>query len=148
MNTFMHIRSQRFQVSPGEDQEVVNEGMYGKAVAQYLQARLQGRGYEAPFICCEDWGWWVDLKGAPFSFGVAIYCGPQKGGLLDYFCTVGPPQPRMWNWRKFRFVETAPWKQKLHADLLAIFGGDPEIELVDPALDSPCSEDSDPSDPC
>ncbi len=40
---------------PGEDDELVNEGMYGKACSQYLQANLACRGYSVPFVVCEDW---------------------------------------------------------------------------------------------
>ena len=72
MKTFIHIRSTRFPILPGEEEELLNEGTYGKALAEYLQAELAKRGYDAPFVCCEDWGWWVELK-APFTFGVCIY---------------------------------------------------------------------------
>ncbi len=120
----------------------MNEGMYGKALAQYLQTKLRERGYEAPFVCCEDWGWWVELKGPPFPFGVCIYAAPgQKPPApdrpADYVCTDGAVGPRQWSWRKFRFVDTAPWVQKLHADLLAIFQADPEVETCGVSDDFP-----------
>ena len=72
MDKLIHIRSAKFPILPGEREELVNEGMYGKALAQYLQGKLRERGYAAPFICCEDWGWWVELKAAPVAFGVCI----------------------------------------------------------------------------
>jgi len=56
---FIHIKSEKFPVLPGEDAELVNEGTYGKALAQYLEARLRERAYEVPTYCCEDWGWWI-----------------------------------------------------------------------------------------
>jgi len=56
MDKFIHIRSTKFPILPGEKEELVNEGMYGKALAQYLQGKLKDRGYDAPFICCEDYG--------------------------------------------------------------------------------------------
>ena len=62
---FIQIRSSKFPILPGEKEELVNEGMYGKALAQYLQAKLTGRGYEAPFVCCEDWGWLGRAEGRP-----------------------------------------------------------------------------------
>ncbi len=37
---------------PGEERDMVNEGMVGKALALHLQERLQRSGYDAPFICC------------------------------------------------------------------------------------------------
>ena len=56
MDEFIHIRSRKFPVLPGEREELINDGLYGRAVAQYLQAKLGERGYDAPFFCCEDWG--------------------------------------------------------------------------------------------
>lgn len=37
---FIHIRSDRFPVLPGEEDELVNEGTYGKALSQCLKDRL------------------------------------------------------------------------------------------------------------
>jgi len=141
MEKFIHIRSAKFPILPGEDQELVNEGMYGKAVAQYLQAKLKDRGYDVPFLCCEDWGWFVRLKNAPFDFGVCIYCQPERNGLLDFFCTDAAVGPRQWSWKKFRFVDTTPWAEKLHNDLVSIFRADPEVELVGADLEEPYPKD-------
>jgi hypothetical protein len=141
MGQFIHIRSAKFPILPGEKEELVNDGMYGKALAEYLQAKLKERGYYAPFVCCEDWGWWVELKNAPFAFGVCIYCGPKTDGMLDLFCTDGATSSRIWSWRKFAFIDTAPWAQKLHGDLVAIFRSDGEIEVVSTSLDEPFAEE-------
>ena len=116
---------------------MVNEGTYGKALALYLQERLKGRGYDAPFICCEDWGWWVDLKNAPFAFGACIYSGPPKEGPLDLYCTDGAPALKKWSWRQFRFLDTTPYVDKLHSDLVSIFKADPDVQVISTDLDSP-----------
>jgi hypothetical protein len=131
MDKFIHIRSSKFPILPGEKEELVNDGMYGKALAEYLQARLREQGYEAPFVCCEDWGWWIELKTAPFAFGVCIYSGPEEDGPVDFACTSGAIAPRKWSWKRFRFVETSPWVDKLHEDLLAVFRADKEVEIVE-----------------
>jgi hypothetical protein len=47
-NAFIHIRSAKFPILPGEDGELVHPGMYGKAHAHYLQERLIG-----PIGLCE-----------------------------------------------------------------------------------------------
>ena len=140
MDKFIHIRSPKFAILPGEKDELVNAGMYGKALAQYLQGKLKERGYEAPFFCCEDWGWWIELKGAPFTFGVCIYCGPERGGLLDLFCTDGAAAPKQWSWRKFKFIDTTTWSAKLQRDLISIFQSDPEVEIVGIDVDPPTME--------
>lgn len=130
MDKFIHIRCAKFPILPGETEELVNEGMYGKALALYLQSQLQERGYHAPFVCCEDWGWWVELKGAPFAFGVCIYCGPIEDGPSEFLCTDGAAAKRKWSWKQFRLVDTTPWVDRLHTDLLAIFKADPDVKII------------------
>ena len=140
MDKFIHIRSAKFPILAGEKEELVNEGMYGKALAEYLQVKLRERGYDAPFVCCGDWGWWVELKTAPFTFGVCIYCGPEGDGPLDLFCTDGATARRKWSWRKFRFVDTTPYVHKLHEDMVCIFRADREVQVLSTSLDSPFAE--------
>jgi hypothetical protein len=130
MGEFIHIRSSRFPILPGEADELVNEGTYGKALAEYVQAKLNECGYDAPFLCCEDWGWWVELKGAPFAFGVCVYSKPGDEAPVEFLCTDGAAGPRQWSWKRFRFVETAPWVSKLQKDLVEIFKGDPAVEVL------------------
>ncbi len=130
MEKFIHIKSKKFPVLEGEEHELENEGTFGRALAEYLQTKLRGRDYDAPKIYAEDWGWWVDLKSAPFHFGVCIYSNPEDKSPLNFVCTDGAPGPRTWVWRKFRFVDTSPWAKKLHENLLAIFEQDPDIEIV------------------
>lgn len=130
MGKFIQIRTAKFPRLPGEDAELVNEGMYGKALALYLQTKLIERGYDAPFVCCEDWGWWVELMGQPFALGVCIYCGPFATEPTEFVCTDGSAGTRQWSWAKFRFIETKPATDRLVADLLAIFADDAEIQVV------------------
>jgi hypothetical protein len=95
-----------------------------------LRRKVANLGYAAPFVCCEDWGWWVELKGTPFAFGVCVYSGPEEEGPVDFVCNSGLSKGRKWSWKKFRFVETAPWVNQLDADLLTIFRSDPDVEIV------------------
>jgi hypothetical protein len=135
MDKFIHIRSPKFPILPGEKDELVNEGMYGKAVAAYLQVKLRDRGYEVPFFCCEDWGWWVELKNAPFGFGVCIYCGPGRDGPLDFFCTDGAVGRRKWSWRRFRFVQGSGFRvPPLHAPGPVSHRAEPPLHAPEPAL--------------
>ncbi len=141
MKKFIQIRSPKFPILPGEKEELVNEGMYGKAVAEYLKAKLKAHGYDVPFYCCEDWGWWVEIKSAPFGFGVCIYCGPARDGPMDFFCTDGAHTQKKWSWKMFRFVDTTPWVDRLHNDIVAIFRADPEVLLIRTDLDEPFADD-------
>lgn len=137
MNRFIHIRSDKFPILPGEENELVNPGTYGKALAQYLQRKLTEKEYDAPFVCCEDWGWWVELKGVPFAFGVCIYSRSAGNGTVDYVCTDGAAGPRRWSWKRMRFIATRPWAQKLHEDLMAVFQADEQVALLGVTEDFP-----------
>jgi hypothetical protein len=131
LKRFVHIHSPKFALMPGEKDEVVNEGIYGKALAIYLKEKLTLRGYRIPFYCCEDWGWWVHIEGAPFLFGICIYGWPLgESEQLDIWCGDSFHKPRKWSWRKWRFLDTAPFASRLQQDLLAIFHEDPEVTVL------------------
>jgi hypothetical protein len=131
MGKFIHIRSSKFPILPGEKEELVNEGIYGKALAEYLQGRLNERGYDAPFVCCEDWGWWVEVRGAPFPFGVCVYGRTDEANsLTEFVCTDGAVGPRQWSWRRFRFLDTTEWVERLHEELLSVFRADREVQTL------------------
>jgi hypothetical protein len=141
MGAFIRVRSPKFAPLPGEAAELVNEGLYGKALAKYLVEKLRQRGYDTPFHCCEDWGWWVELRGYPFTFGVCIYGSELKDGQLDLYVTDGTVAARQWSWRQFRFVSTADAVGKLRKDLIAIFSEDPDVRLLGIDLESPFADD-------
>src|SRR6185295_15881523 len=123
------IRSSKFPIMTGEKEELVNPGMYGKALSIYLQEELKRREWNVPFFCCEDWGWWVEVKAPEITMGIRIYTQVdyQYGSDLpdkspsEYLCEIGFFKDWAWSWRKFRSVDTRPCTQKLLDELLAIF---------------------------
>ena len=126
----IHIKSAKFPVLPGEDSEVYNEGTYGKALAEYLQARLQEHGYVVPYFGCEDWGWWVEVKGFPFGAGLGIYATARLPETRELCVAVNPAPGRRWSWSRFRIVDTTAAVTKLFSDLTAIFQADPDVEVL------------------
>jgi hypothetical protein len=104
-NPFIHIKSAKFPVLPEEDDELVNEGTYGKALAQYLESRLKDRGYDVPFICCEDWGWWVEIRGQPFALGLCVYGGRSLAEAQELCFFISMERGRRWSWTRFRFID-------------------------------------------
>jgi len=143
---FIHIKAAKFPVLPGEDEELVNPGTYGKALAQYLEVRLKEKAYEVPFICCEDWGWWVEIKGLPFATGVCVYATSDLPENHELCIAVAPTPGSRWSWRRFRPIDTTPYVTKLLADLTAVFTSDPEVEVLGFPEDSPLSEPPPPED--
>lgn len=135
---FLHIRSPKLRILPGEDDELVNEGMYGKACAQYLQSNLANRGYSIPFVVCEDWGWWVEVKGLDFTCGIGVY-GLQidDSDDLDLCVTVLTPKGRKWNWTKLRSIDTSAEVDRLHDAIRSIFEDDVDVTIVCESSDFP-----------
>lgn len=127
---FIHIKSAKFPVLAGEDEELVNEGTYGKALAQYLEARLAERGYSVPFICCEDWGWWVEIEGYPVVTGVCVYAMEDLPQSEELVVAVAPEPGLRRSWRRFRRVDTTEIATKLQATLVDVFTADPEVEVL------------------
>lgn len=137
---FVHVRSSKFPAMPGEEDELINPGMYGKALATHLQERLLEKGYGSPLYCCEDWGWWVAVKHGDFSSGVCIYCIRQSENEQEYCVCTGSKPGRRWSWRKFRMMDFTPSVMKLDGDLRLIFASDPEVEVVGFPEDMPLIE--------
>jgi hypothetical protein len=137
-NSFFHIRSNKLRILPGEDDEIVNEGMYGKACAEYLQQALVGRGYSVPFFVCEDWGWWLEIKGLDFTCGIGIY-GLQidESDALDLCVTVLTPKGKKWNWLKLRSIDTSPEINELHDTIRSVFVDDEDIVVLSESDDFP-----------
>jgi hypothetical protein len=116
---------------PGEDDELVNEGMYGKACALYLQANLARHGYNTPFVVCEDWGWWVEVSGFDFACGVGVY-GMRIEGTegLDLCVTVFPTKGKKWHWRKLRTIDNTQEVDRLHKAIRDILESDADVVVI------------------
>lgn len=130
MAKFFHIRSAKFPVLPGEEEELVNPDTYGKALALFLQERLGARDYEVPSICCEDWGWWVSLCLPGKPIGLCCYRAHSEDGECEFACSTSLEKARSWSWKRFGFIDLSDELARLEADLKAIFDADPDIELL------------------
>jgi hypothetical protein len=123
---------------PGEDDELVNEGMYGKAFAMYLQKTLAERGYQTPNVVCEDWGWWVTIAGLHFPCGIGIYgARMDTSDDLDLCVTVLISKRKRWSWGKLRFVDNTLEIEKLHQTIREICDADQDINVVSETPDFP-----------
>jgi hypothetical protein len=84
----LEFESSAFPVIPGEDEEI-NPGIYGKALAQWLAEQLRAAGYSPGEVIAEDFGWCVPVKSEPHSLYVA--------------CASTEERPN--HWRVFAFTE-------------------------------------------
>ena len=144
LNTpFLRIVTKKFQKLDGEDEELVNEGMYGKSLSIFLQSQLISIGYQVPFYTNEDWGWWVEVSGIKGLEGICIYSNLGDDGIIyEYVIKVAFKEGKKWNWKNFRFISTVNEEQlifleKLNQDLIAIFTSEIGIDLVEKHTDFP-----------
>ena len=132
MDGFIHIRSDKFPALEGEEQELVNEGMYGRALSQYLCVKLTEHGYQCSDPFCEDWGWAVLVSCNGVSTMICIYSDPTQESPTDFACTADGPK-RKWSWRRFRYVNTEPheeWYSRFRDRLFSVFRDDSEVEVL------------------
>jgi hypothetical protein len=117
-------------VLPGEDDELINPGTYGKALAEYLRQCLRERSINAPFTCCEDWGWWVEVKDLPFVAGVCVYATDEMPETKEFCVSVSPAPERRWSWSRFRVVDTSRDVGRILSAVTSILEADPEVEIL------------------
>ena len=153
-NQFIEIDAPHLCVMEGESEELCNDGIYGKALAQYLQSHLISLGYDVPCIVCEDWGWYVPAETSGFRIALCVYGFPQHnqeamatnstdpdGAAIDPYSelpgtplslcvTIGTQPRKYWDWRKFRRIDRSHMIAKLMQDLISIFESDSQVAIL------------------
>ncbi|MCH9828664.1 MAG: hypothetical protein K0U79_13060 [Gammaproteobacteria bacterium] len=125
------IETKKFPILPGEDEELTNERMYGKALCQYLQAELPRTGINVPSYCNEDWGWWVAVERGDFKMGLCIYSDP--GAATDpkkYALLPSVHQTKKWSWSKFKPIDVSLDVLELMATVERVLKSDKDIAAV------------------
>ena len=129
--TCIELHTKKFPILEGEDDEIVNESMYGKALCQYLERELPKAGLEVPSFLCEDWGWWIEVKNSEFVLGLQIYSdseageNPEKHALMSSISK----SPK-WSWKNFRKVDLTDEVTAIMNKIEQILLKDPDIYLV------------------
>jgi hypothetical protein len=99
------IESKKFPILPGEEAEITNARMYGRALCQYLQSKLPLAGIRVPTYCNEDWGWWLEVERGSFKMGLCIYSDPEANGDPERYTLVPAiHQAKRWSWAKFKTI--------------------------------------------
>ena len=90
MKTQVTFRSSKFPPYDGEE-ELINPGLWGKRLAEYLVQKLTLLGIQSEEIIAEDWGWYIPIKND--SLTLAICCGHQNGDDDEFLCFTEPSSP-------------------------------------------------------
>lgn len=125
------IESKKFPILPGEDDEITNERMYGKALCQYLQSELPRAGIDVPAYCNEDWGWWLEVERGAFTMGLCVYSDPAAMGDPEKYALVPSIQhEKKWLWAKLKKVDVAKDVLELVDIVERVLKSDKEIPVV------------------
>src|SRR5437899_6119981 len=90
MKTQVEFRSSKFPPYEGEE-EMINPGLWGKRLAEYLVQKLAERQIKTAEIIAEDWGWYIQVENE--GFRLAICCGHQYGDDDQFLCFTDPSSP-------------------------------------------------------
>jgi hypothetical protein len=123
--TQVEFRSDLFPPEPGED-ELVNPGLFGKRLAEFLLAGLRRAGFDCREPFPEDWGWCIQVSNDVVPLWIG--CGHQDGPSDQFLCFIEPHQPVI---RKLlRKIDTRPAVEPLQRALADLLAAEPGITDV------------------
>ena len=104
--TCIEIHTKKFPILLGEDDEIVNDGMYGKALCQYLGNELPKHKIQIPYSGNEDWGWLIRAKTNDFTLDLQIYSDSESGQNPEKYAIMSSvTEQKKWSWKKFKKIE-------------------------------------------
>jgi hypothetical protein len=101
VKTHVEFRSNDFPPYPEED-ELVNPGLFGKRLAEFLVAGLRAEGFEVDEPAAEDWGWYFFVTNEDFP--IIINCANYAEYPDGFLCFIEPDKPVIR--RLFRKIDT------------------------------------------
>ena len=126
----LKVISERFRPLPGENEEIVNPGNYGKALALLLKENLEIEGYKFAFLIAEDFGWWLEVENSPFHLGIIIVREPSSDSEDEHLCQLSCKNGKAWSWKKLRFVDRTTYLSVLWPKIIKILEREPDISLI------------------
>ena len=129
--TCLLIKTRKFPILVGEDDEVTNEHMYGKALCKYLESELPTVGIDVPFFCNEDWGWWLEVQRGAFKMGLCIYSDPDARGDPERYAVMpSMKNGKSWSWSRFSTVDVAKDVLEVIDVVAKLLTSDKDIPIV------------------
>jgi len=112
MLTHVEFRAPRFLTSDADDQ-ALNPGVRGKALASFLYDALRSAGIETGEPYAEDWGWVVPVVNDEFELWVG--CGYYAEYADGFLCFIEPHTPTIRRW--LRKIQTRSRLEQLQRAL-------------------------------
>jgi hypothetical protein len=122
MKTHAEFRSKKFPPYDGEE-ELINPGLWGKRLAEYLVQKLSEKGIKTEKIVAEDWGWYIPVQNEEFR--LAVCCGHQNGDDDEFLCFTHPSKPVVK--KILKSIDATPQLTRLIEALQQILSSDAEI---------------------
>jgi hypothetical protein len=117
--------SQHFKPIHGEDEQT-NPGRFGKALAEWLAARLNERGVSTESVVPEDFGWAIVVYRQPFKLWLG--CGNTEGSTTEW--SIFPVAELSLMQRLFKRVDPTSEIEELRAHLAEMVPLIPDVSDV------------------
>jgi hypothetical protein len=105
---------------------MINPGLWGKRLAEYLVQKLSERQIKTDEIIAEDWGWYIPVQNE--GFRLAVCCGHQYGDDDQFLCFTHPHNPIVK--KLFKKIDATEQLTRLTEALQDILSSDTEIRDV------------------
>ena len=125
MKTQIEFRSNKFPPYEGEE-EMINPGLWGKRLAEYLVQKLGERQIKTEEIIAEDWGWYIPVQNE--NFRLAVCCGHQNGDDDQFLCFTDPSSPIVK--KLFKKIDATEQLTRLTDALRQILSSDSDIRDI------------------
>lgn len=109
-----------------EEEDVINPGLFGQALAEYLHENLKKAGFPVEEIGSEDFGMYVPITNKDLR--IYIYCVNEYETTNEFRLDFEPNTHTITKW--FKKIDTRPVMEPLITAVLKILADDPRISEV------------------
>lgn len=122
MKTHIQLSSTFFPPDPDEA-ELINDGRFGRKLAEYISAKLPEFGFSVDGLTPEDWGWQIQIRNPDFPLWIG--CGNYEEVENGFLCFIEPSKPQIRRW--FKRINTQPKVTRLSDALESIIANAPGV---------------------
>ena len=109
-----------------EEEYTINPGLFGEALAEYLQENLKKAGFPVEDIGSEDFGMYVPITNKDFR--IYIYCVNEYETTNEFRIDFDPNNHTLTKW--FKKIDTRPVMEPLIQVVTEILRNDPSVTEI------------------